>query len=394
MQQLQTLRPSRTLWLLVLALVAAVAVLMLQLGNSARGLISLPLHDFVEYWAAGRLNVHGENPYDLDRIQQLEREVGREEDAVLMWNPPWTLPLVMPLGLLDSRFAHLLWLAVQLAAVFWSADALWRLYGGPLTQRGVAWLLALLYLPTLFALTAGQIAPLVLLGTVLFLTRLKRGDDFLAGAALVLTAIKPHLSYLFWFTLLLWCLRERRWSLLSGGLLAGSFAVGIALACNPDVVGQYWHTLTHRPPAQYRSPTLGTILRLWFGEERFRLQFLAVLPGFLWLGFHWANHRNEWDWNECLPMLLLVSMLTAAYGAWPFDLVLLLPAVVRVAAACASGTCSARSTLLGALAFLAINAVAATQLAFEVEYFAFVWMTPALLIAYLVLLPRRVGLNS
>jgi hypothetical protein len=27
----------------------------------------LPIDGFVEYWAAGRLNAHGENPYDPNR---------------------------------------------------------------------------------------------------------------------------------------------------------------------------------------------------------------------------------------------------------------------------------------------------------------------------------------
>lgn len=379
MSQLLAVRPSLRTGLLVLALATAVVVLLVQLGGSARGLTTLPLHDFVEYWAAGRLNLHAENPYDPERIQQLEREAGRTEDGILMWNPPWTLALVMPLGLLDVRTAHLLWLALQFAVVAWCADALWRLYGGARARRGIAWLLAFTFLPTIFSLTAGQIAPLVLLGAVLFLVAIRQGRDFLAGAALVLLAIKPHLAYLFWITLLLWSIRERRWTLLAGGLLAGLAAVAVALACNPDVLGQYWQTFTSRPPAQYRSPTLGTALRLLLGEGSFRLQFLALIPGLIWLVPYWLRHRAAWDWSERLPTLFLVSMLTAAYGAWPFDLVLLLVPVVQVAA------CLRSPALAAALAYLAIDAVALVQLACEAEYFAFLWMTPALLLAYVAL---------
>jgi hypothetical protein len=372
--------------LLALALAVAVVVLLVQLHGSARGLTTLPLHDFVEYWAAGRLNVHGDNPYEPERIQQLEREAGRTSDGILMWNPPWTLALVMPLGLLDVRTAHLLWLALQFAVLAWCADVLWRLYGGPAARRGVAWLLAFLFLPTLLSLTAGQIAPLVLLGAVLFLVCHRQGHDTLAGAATLLLAIKPHLSYLFWIALVLFCFRQRRWSMLGGGLLAGLIAVGIALACNPAVLGQYWQTLTHQPPAQYRSPTLGTVLRLLLGEGSFRLQFLALIPGLVWFVPYWLRHRDRWDWNERLPLLLLVSMLTAAYGAWPFDLVLLLVPVIQVAARrCGS------PVLPAALAYGAINAVAAVQLACEAEYFAFLWMTPALLLAYLALRGRFVA---
>lgn len=361
-------------WLLVAALAAALAILFVRLPSA-----SLPLLDFVEYWAAGHLIVRGDNPYDAEKIQQLERQAGRTADEILMWNPPWTLPLVAPLGLLDCHIAHMLWLILQFGVVLWCADLLWRLYGGPLERRWVAWLLAITFLPTLFALTVGQISPLVLLGAALFLVFLHQGRDAWAGAATVLLAIKPHLAYLFWIALALWSLRQRRWAVLGGGLLAGLAALGVASLLNPHVLGQYWHTLTHHPPAQYRSPTLGAALRRMFGEEQFRLQFLALLPGLAWLVPYWRHRRETWDWNAQLPPLLLASMLTAAYGAWPFDLVLLLIPVMQVASMTARGG----GWLPAAAVHVIINGLAAAQLTCEVEYFWFLWMTPALLAAYL-----------
>ncbi len=392
MARLATFRPSRMFWLIVLAFAATLTVLILPLVGSS-GLTALPMHDFVEYWAAGRLNVHGENPYDVDRVQELEREAGREADTILMWNPPWTLPLVMPLGLLECRTAHLLWLAVLLAAVVWSADALWKLYGGASEHRLLVWILAFTFVPTLFALKAGQIAPLVLLGAVLFVVLWKRNYHGLAGAALLLLAIKPHLAYLFWIALLAWCVTQRRWRVLAGGLAAGVVTVGLALCFNPAVLGQYWDALAHRPPAQYRSPTLGMVLRLLLGEDQFRLQFLSLIPGLLWLPFYWRRHRNAWDWSERMPMLLFVSLLTAPYGAWLFDLVLLLIPLIQVLAAVrASERAAVRST--AACVYLLFNVVVAAQLSRSAEYFAFVWMTPALLLAYLALLPRRSAVLS
>jgi hypothetical protein len=111
------------------------------------------------------------------------------------------------------------------------------------------------------------------------------------------------------------------------------------------------------------------------------------LPGLAWLLWHGLRLRGEWDWREQLPLLLLVSMLTAAYGGWPFDLVLLLVPVLRAAALLARGG-AVRPALLAGAAYVAVNAAGAVQLAFEVEYLWFVWMTPALLLAYLALCPR------
>ena len=66
-----------------------------------------PPDDFVEYWAAGRLNATGQNPYDGELLLPLEREAGRDTDEpIMMWNPPWTLTLVMPFGAMGFRAAY------------------------------------------------------------------------------------------------------------------------------------------------------------------------------------------------------------------------------------------------------------------------------------------------
>jgi len=133
-------------------------------------------------------------------------------------------------------------------------------------------------------------------------------------------------------------------------------------------------------------------LRLVLGEQQFRLQFWALLPGPVWFVPYWLRHRRNWDWNQRLPMLLLVSLLTAAYGAWPFDLVLLLLPVMQRA----SQIQRAGRIPLGLWAlflYLVFNSVAALQLAWQVEYLGFIWMTPILFLVYAAL-GRRLHANS
>ena len=257
--------PKR-LVLMIVGLILAIGLLVWQLQGTSG--ISLPYYDFVEYWSAGRLCSEGQNPYSHELIEKLERDLGREEPAVLMWNPPWTLTLVMPFGLLPPRVAHLLWLAISLAILLLSAELLWRLYS---TNHSHRWLtvLGLAFVPSLIALTAGQISPWLLLGATLFLFAVSREQWMLAGMASVLLAIKPHLSYLFWLALLLWCIQERQWKLIFGGLLLGGLCSLIPIWNDPDVFTSYLDALRNRPPAEYDSPTLGTLLRLWCDTDNF-----------------------------------------------------------------------------------------------------------------------------
>ena len=57
-------------------------VLGLLLWQVQRGGARLPLFDFVEYWAAGRLNAEGHNPYDLEAVHELEKATGRTDPGV------------------------------------------------------------------------------------------------------------------------------------------------------------------------------------------------------------------------------------------------------------------------------------------------------------------------
>src|SRR5262245_60084432 len=254
----------RTRHLLTAAGFALAAVL---LAGQVRQLLDdpsvWPPDDFVEYWAAARLTRDGQNPYDPALLLPLQRAAGRDTDeAVMMWNPPWSLAVVLPLGLMPARVAQLLWLMVNLAAVGYCGDRLWLLAGGDRSRRWVGWLVSLAFLPTLFALQSGQIGLLLLLGAVLFLVCVQRGWHFLAGAATVLLAVKPHLAYLIWLAILCDAIARRRSGVILGGLAAGIVATLIPLAFNPQVLHQYADAMGNRPPQQWVSPTLGTVLRL------------------------------------------------------------------------------------------------------------------------------------
>jgi hypothetical protein len=159
------------------------AVVGIALGTAVLLLFAPPMmNDFVEYWAAGRLNLAGENPYDPVLMLELERSVGFAGDrALMMLNPPPALTLVMPLGALPYRQASVLWFVLHTAVLLWSCALLWNLAGGPRRMRWVAYLCGVIFVPTLFALFLGQISILLLLGLVLFLRFVRDGRMTAAG---------------------------------------------------------------------------------------------------------------------------------------------------------------------------------------------------------------------
>ena len=310
-------------------LLALVAVL----GGQCRALLSDPTvwppDDYVEYWAAGRLQLGGLDPYSPQLLLPLEREAGRPTDeAVMMWNPPWTLTYVMPLGALPPRVGQLAWFLAGLAAVVASVALLKSAYATPATASRFGAVSAA-FVPVYLVLQAGQIGPLMLLGAGGFAHFARRGQFALAGVSAVLLSTKPHLAYLLWVAMLADALARRRVSMLAAGVGVGLVTALVPLLANADVYSQYLAAMRDHPPAQWVSLTLGTLLRVAFGAEHFGLQFVPVALGLGWFAWHWWPRRSTWDWAAELPTLLLASFLTSPYGAWHFDLVLLLVVVLR-----------------------------------------------------------------
>src|SRR5258708_10873401 len=162
--------------------------------------------DSMAYWAAGKLLGQRQNPYSVPSVLALERSQGYAADRPLVLRtPPWSVWMVLPLGLLSPYWAWALWLAILLAALVVSLRISWRIFSrissrmprdGP--RPHIAFLLAgYLFAPVVACLVAAQMGIVLFLGIALFLL-LEEDHPFLAGAAVLIPFAKPHI-----FTLLL-----------------------------------------------------------------------------------------------------------------------------------------------------------------------------------------------
>ena len=213
--------------LIAIGVVVICFVSVLLLDKLFRGGLNAPL-DFAEYWTAGKLSVAGESPYGGANVRAQQRSLGLNDTAIMMWKPPWTLTLVMPIGALPFRVAYGVWVLVHLALLLLSAELLWRAFGGAPRLRWVSHLIALTFGPTMFLIGAGQITTVVLLGLAGFAYFARMDRPYLAGACTALTAVKPHLLALFALWLLLEATRSAiARKVLLGGLFVGSSRVSL-----------------------------------------------------------------------------------------------------------------------------------------------------------------------
>ncbi len=354
----------------------------------------LATDDFVQYWAAGRVVLQGANPYDPAALSQWQAASGRtsyEANApTIAWNPPWILPFLMPLGAIPYPWARIVWFCLSLAGLVISVRVLWRTYGGEQDFEPLALALVLAFPPTLSALRVGQLGPLLLAVLMGLLLAGIRGRWAVAGACAALLTIKPQLFHMLIVALILWAITERSLSLVIGGAVALLSALGVAAAVDPGVLGQYLTAVTTYPPDAWATPTVGGLLRLLLGVDRFWLQFLPSVLGNLWLCWYWWRRRDSWSWVKQVPILTLVGLLTAPY-LWSYDLVLLAVPLVPALARLLQGK-SVRSFLVSGpgLSYIILVVAMFVQGQFVRNDFWSLWFVPAFVLWYWVAESRSV----
>jgi len=284
--------------------------------------------DYVVYWSTGYQLLHHGNPYDPAAMGNLERQAGYngKRGSYYMRNPPWALPLALPLGFLGPRVGALPWSLLMLTILAACVRILWKMFGRPGTH--LEWL-GLCFPPALQCVIWGQTSLFLLLGLVLFLW-LYRTRPFLAGAALWFCTLKPHLFLPFGLVLLVWIVVRRQYRILLGAAAAIAVSSAVTLAIDPAAFAQYAHWAKTSGISAEFIPCLSVELRQLINPAAKWLVFVPGMLGGLWAMAYFWPRRLAWDWLEHGNLVMLVSILVAPY-CWLYDQSLALPALMYVA---------------------------------------------------------------
>ena len=304
------------------AIVAVVLLLGVALGLlAATSRMQSTNRDFVSYWAAARLLATHGNPYDAHSVLILENGVGNTFDRPLVLrNTPCTIFLMAPLGWFNVYNASMFWEAGMIGASLFCIWLLQPFIGGRVP------LVAFFFAPIVDCFLAGQSTILVLLG-ISFFIRFEKSRPFWAGAALLLTLLKPHLLLPFWAILLLEIIRRREWRIVWGGLCATAVASLVATVLDPHIWTQYVVSVRAEHIENQYFPNIASTLRMWAAPGSLWPQLLPAVAGVAIAVWMWAHRREEWQWPREGAMLIAGSALVSPYS-FLVDQVLFLPAVL------------------------------------------------------------------
>jgi hypothetical protein len=330
--------------------------------------------DFITYWAAGHQLVRGANPYNGAAIQSLEHLAGCNLNyPLIMRNPPDALFLALPLGFVGPNTGLVLWMIALLASLVASIRLIWSMNGRPGNRLH---LLGYCFAPVMECLMAGQFGIFLLFGVALFLY-FHKSRPFLAGAALLLCAAKPHLFLPFGIVLLLWVVIQKAYRILAGFSVALLGSCTLTLCFDPHAWSQYSMMMRTSGIMGEIVPTLSEFFRLLLDQNAVWLQFLPQATACLWALWYFWTRRSRWSWLDQGLLLLLVSVLCSPYALLT-DETMLLPAVL--AGIYRADACGRSLLPFGLVAGVAMIEVFAEVPIASVYY---LWTTPAWLAWYL-----------
>lgn len=324
---MNTTRTSLPTWLL-----GCLAVLViLFVGSSVWNLASTTdfgESDFKIYWSAAYLLSRGENPYDLELVRSVQETQAHSltNDQIIAWNPPFLFLFLLPLAWLPFVPAKFVWLITNLILILTAGCMLISVYlkeAAP--QRKMSFLgFSLAFPAAITGLYMGQVTFLVFWGMVACLTLIRKERWFWAGAALILTTIKPHLVVLPALYVLLYMWTQHKYEGWAGLAMAGFAGLAILLGFRSDLLSNLLGE-TSVASARWATSTIGGLLSYLGITEAARFLILVFMP----LPFYLAWHPEKFGPEFSVALLTLLTVPTTIFG-WSYDQTILLIPIAQI----------------------------------------------------------------
>jgi hypothetical protein len=233
---------------------------------------------------------------------------------------------MLPLAWIPFQVARCVWLLVNVLLILVSCLMLGLTY---LPRERVApllvyYLVMSFFSPMLLAILTGQITFLVVFGVAASLFLIKRERWFWAGAALILTSVKPHLVILVGPYLMFYMAVRRKWAGWLGLGVAGVTCLMILFILRPSWIVDF-SALLDAPPTNWATPTIGGFLSFYGAGPWVRYigtGFLLLLPLFL--------RQSEFISLETAVSVLILVTIPMTFFGWSYDQSLLLVPIAQI----------------------------------------------------------------
>ena len=268
--------------------------------------------DSIAYWSAVQAFMLGQNPYDLNTLINIQRSVAPHlESPQFFLNPPWTIPLLLPLFRWSFATSSFLLLAGNISITFFTLRKLSELTA-PLSPQYTFIVGA--FFPIVLCWYLGQLSCFLLLGAILSLQWVvqKYNPWWKVGVALLLFSIKPQTTIILSAALVATTVRCLSWRDISK-VFSVALAPVLFLAYRGELLEWWFSSITHSTRwATSSLPSLMSRALSSVNEPAFLLSPAALVGACVLV----LERGGITPYRFVLYML--ISSLLAPY-AWIFD---------------------------------------------------------------------------
>ncbi len=295
-------------------------------------------NDFLARWVGAQYWMQEDtSPYDPRVSQAAQRTIyGRlaleGEDIAHFVYPMPAMLFFAPFGLLDYTTARAVWmtlleLGLPLLALMGIAIAGWR---PDRVTRTVLLLFAVVWYHGLRAVIVGQFAVIEAVLMIGALLAIQRREDALGGVLLGLSIAKPQMPVLLIPFVMLWAMRARRWSIVTGCLgTIAALVIGFALLL-PAWPAMWLQQLIEYPSYTELGPPVSILTSVLPSGEA----VAAILVGgvaLLYLFWEWAQAMGRSDrWFQWTCAMTIVITNLVAIRTATTNYVVMLPALYLI----------------------------------------------------------------
>ncbi len=290
--------------------------------------------DFIQYWSAFQLFLHGKNPYDPEAMHALQLALGQNpEQTIMMWNPPWTLLVLAPALIFPFALSWKIWFLLSIGFLA-GTTFLFHAQCGQKKNSLFHWVgISLLFYPAWECLIWGQLSLFLTFCFTLVLLGLMNGRDRTAGIFLALLSIKPHLFYLNALFFIWWAVQQRRMTFLKSAAVSLLALSGTCTLLAPHSILDWLQSLrgvahpTVTPVQNWKVASLVGFTRecleiITGSAPAWPMWVLPLMALSCTVAYLLKRQRTSDSLSPAFPLLCL-SLLTSPYG-WLYDQSLLI----------------------------------------------------------------------
>jgi len=335
--------------------------------------------DFRPYWSASYLLANHLDFSSVSNMDFVERTYTNwtKPFTMLAWFAPTGNLLMLPYTFFPFYKAAFLWLITNILVM---SSTIFLLWNNTKLHLWIPFLVVFGFSMTLISLYVGQVNTIVLLGMAIYASLFSIKKDYLIGASLILTTIKPHLLILTLPLVIFDCIRRKRWRILIGFFITLCIFALVLFVIYPIWLISFWNLIRSGMDSLRNAPTISGVLLVVFGKIWGKWIWI---PAICLAVFFWWFRGAKWNNRTMIDLSIITGLIISPIG-WSYDQVILLIPIISILRWMVIGSIPKIYTIAISLTLIVSNGISFVMRIQGIDEVYYFWIPLIVLIIYII----------